>query len=53
MSPENSLILVENAWEHWMFTTMQKKGQFILKTHGWLYSIRTDAFSQDLNDFFS
>ena len=29
---KTSPILVENAWEQRMFTTMQKKGQLILKT---------------------
>ena len=35
---QKSPFLVENAWEHRMFTTMQKKGQLIWK-HSWIYSI--------------
>ena len=30
--PEKFPIIVENAWEQRLFTTMQKEGQLILKT---------------------
>ena len=33
-------ILVENAWEQRMFTTMQKKGQLILKTPMALFKVQ-------------